>query len=74
MNVLFIILGILVAFAAGFGVRLLLSRRQLAGAEQKSKLVLEEAAREAEQTRKQAQLETKDLQHAVRQEFEEKTR
>ena len=78
MNLL--IIGLLIvmvgaaAFAAGCWARLIIGRKQLAGAEQKSKQVLEEAGRAAEATRKQAQIDAKELQHSVRQEFEEKTR
>ncbi len=57
-----------VAFKAGIG------RRQLDSAEQKAKLVVEESTRQAEALRKQAQVEAKDVLHAVRQEFEEKTK
>ncbi len=62
------------AFAVGFWVRLLVGRTQLAGAEAKSKQVVEEASRQAEGIRKQAQIDVKELQHTLRQEFEEKTK
>ena len=62
------------AFAGGFWVRLLVGRTQLAGAEAKSKQVVEEASRQAEGIRKQAQIDVKELQHTLRQEFEEKTK
>jgi ribonuclease Y len=63
-----------VMFTAGFWLRLLMSRRKLFSAEARSKQVLEEATRQAEAIRKQAQIDTKELQHTLRQEFEEKTR
>ena len=62
------------AFGAGFGLRVLLSRRALTSAEAKSKQLLEEATRRAEAMAKQAQLEAKEHLHALRQEFEEKTK
>ncbi len=62
------------AFGGGFWLRLLLGRKSLAGAELKSKQLLEEAARQAEALKKQTQLEAKEQLHAVRQEFEDKTK
>ena len=64
----------IVAFVGGYGVRTLISRKQLTGAEQKSKLLLEEAARQAQAISKQAQLEGKEQLHTLRQEFEDKTK
>jgi len=61
-------------FGAGYWLRLLIGRRQLASAELRSKQVLEEATRQAEATRKQAQIDAKELLHTMRQEFEEKTK
>ncbi len=62
------------ALGAGYWVRVLQGRTQLHGAEQRSKQVLEEANRHAESIAKQAQLESKDQLHRLRQEFEEKTK
>ncbi|MBI3319386.1 MAG: ribonuclease Y [Candidatus Omnitrophica bacterium] len=61
-------------FAGGFWLKMFLGRKQLASAEVKSKQVLEEAARQAEAARKQAQIDSKELLHSMRQEFEEKTK
>ncbi len=63
-----------VMFAAGYALRLWHSQRRLAGAELRSKQIVEEATRAAEEARTRAQLEAKELQHTVRQEFEEKTK
>jgi len=63
-----------VAFGGGYWLRVLLSRKLLTGAEAKSKQLLEEATREAEATTRRAQLEAKEQLHALRQEFEEKTK
>ena len=62
------------AGAAGYGLRVLLSRRFLTSAEAKSKQLVDEAGRKAEGIVKQAQLEAKEQLHALRQEFEEKTK
>ncbi len=62
------------AFAGGYALRLLLSRKSLTSAEAKAQQVLEEAKRQAEAISKQAQLEAKDQLHTLRQEFEEKTK
>jgi ribonuclease Y len=61
-------------FGAGYWLRLLLARRQLSSAELKSKQVLEEAARQSEAVRKQAQIDAKELLQTMRQEFEDKTK
>ncbi len=62
------------AFAAGFGLRQLLSQRGLAGAEVKARQLVEEAERRAAATAKQADVESKEKLQALRQDFEEKTR
>jgi ribonuclease Y len=61
-------------FGAGYGLRLLLSRKSLTSAELKAKQLLAEAERRAEALAKQGQLEAKEKLHELRQEFEEKTR
>ena len=62
------------AFGVGFGLRVLLSRRSLSGAETRAKQVLEEATKKSEAILKQAQLDSKEQLHTLRQEFEEKTK
>ncbi|MBI2496125.1 MAG: DUF3552 domain-containing protein, partial [Candidatus Omnitrophica bacterium] len=62
------------AFGGGYWLRVLLSRKALTSAEHKSKQLLEEAGRQAEAMAKQAQLEAKEHLHALRQEFEERTK
>jgi ribonuclease Y len=74
MAVAVVILIGIVLFAAGFAVRMLLGKKQLSNAELKSKQLLDEAARQAEAVRKQAQIDAKELQHTIRQEFEEQTK
>ena len=61
-------------FAAGYWMRLLLGRKSLASAEQKSQQLIQDAARQAESLTKQAQLEAKEQLQNLRQEFEEKTK
>ncbi|MBI2885213.1 MAG: ribonuclease Y [Candidatus Omnitrophica bacterium] len=69
-----VLAGLVGGVALGFALKAVLGRRQLDSAELKSKQVIEEAARQAEAVRKQAQVEAKDVLHSVRQEFEEKTK
>ncbi len=64
----------LVTFGAGYGLRLLLSRKRLANTELKAKQLIEEATRQAEALRKQGELSSKEYLHSLRQEFEEKTK
>jgi ribonuclease Y len=64
----------LVMFAAGFAARMFMGRKQLASAELKTKQLVDEATRQAEAIRKQAQIDAKELQHTIRQEFDEKTK
>ena len=56
MTVLLIVLVGLGTFAAGFWIKSLLGRKQVETAEQKAKQLLDEAGRQAEATRKQAQM------------------
>src|SRR3989338_2538569 len=74
MTVLLLIAGIAAAFGIGYGLRIMQGRKTLAGAEVRSKKLLEEAERKAESLGKQAQLEAKEQLHTLRQEFEEKTK
>ncbi|MBI3321123.1 MAG: ribonuclease Y [Candidatus Omnitrophica bacterium] len=62
------------AFGGGYWLRVLLSRKLLSSAELKSKELLEGAGRQAETITKQAELEAKEHLHALRQEFEERTK
>ena len=71
---LILVLATGVAFGVGFWLHGLLSRKQLTSAEHKAKQLLEEANRQAGAIGKQATLEAKEQLHAVRQEFEEKTK
>ena len=63
-----------VAFGGGYWWRVFLGRKSLTSAELKSKQLLEDASRQAEAISKQAQLEAKEQLHALRVEFEEKTK
>jgi len=63
-----------VAFAGGYALRVMLSQKALSAAEVKSRQLVEEAGRKAEAIAKHADLEAKDKLHALRQEFEEKTK
>jgi len=63
-----------IMFAAGFVTKLVLTRNQAASAGLKAKQLVDEATREVESIRKQAQIDAKELLHNVRQEFEEKTK
>jgi ribonuclease Y len=72
-TVLIIVTGV-AAFGIGYLLRWLMGRKSLASAELKAKQVLEDAERKAQATAKQAELEAKEQLHAMRQEFEEKTK
>jgi ribonuclease Y len=74
MIALWVGIGTAAGFGGGYGLRVLRGRRTLASAEQRSRQVLAEATRQAETIVKQAQLETKEQLHALRQDFEEKTK
>ena len=63
-----------VSLAAGYGLRVLQSRKSLTGAEFKAKQVLEQATRDAESIAKQAKLDGKEQLHALRQEFERESK
>ena len=74
LNIVFGIVLLGAGAAAGWLGRKVLGRKQVTAAEQKAQQLREEAARQAESIRKQAQIESKELLHSTRQEFEEKTR
>ncbi|MBI4354554.1 MAG: ribonuclease Y, partial [Candidatus Omnitrophica bacterium] len=61
-------------FAAGYSLRLLMSRRALGGAEQKAKEALENAARDAETIIRKGELDAKEFLNTLRKEFEGETR
>ncbi len=63
-----------VTFGVGFWLRTMMGRTQLANAELKAKQLMEEAGKQAESMRKQAQIDAKDQQLVLRQEFEDKTK
>jgi len=68
------LVGIVVAACGGYGLRAWWSRKSLSSAERKAQQVLEDAGRQAKALATQAQLEAKEHLHALRQEFEEKTK
>ena len=78
MNGLLIAFGALVLLGSGVGIgvriRLLIGRKQLADAQANAKRLLDEATRQAETTRKQADIDAKDLRHTIRQEVEDKNK
>ena len=74
LGLIFSVLGIVIAFAGGFWFRLAVGRKELSSAELKAKQLLEEATRQVEATRKQAELDGKEQLHTLRQDFEEKTK
>ncbi|MBI4343200.1 MAG: ribonuclease Y [Candidatus Omnitrophica bacterium] len=74
MTVLILLAGVLAAFAAGYGLSVLLGRKTLSGAQEQSKRILDEAKRQAEAAAKKADLDAKEQLHAMRQDFEEKTK
>ncbi|MDP3722313.1 MAG: ribonuclease Y [Candidatus Omnitrophota bacterium] len=68
------LIGIVVGALGGYGLRVWWSRKSLSSAERKAQQVLEDAGRQAKTLATQAQLEAKEHLHALRQEFEEKTK
>jgi ribonuclease Y len=65
-------IGILLFFT-GYILRRIIAERRLKSAESKVKQILEEATKEAEARRKEAQLEAKDLLYKIRSDFEKET-
>ena len=63
-----------IAFGGGYWLRVVRSRKSLASAEQRAKILLGEAQRQAEEVAKQSKLDAKEHLLALRQEFEEKTK
>ncbi|MDD5255263.1 MAG: ribonuclease Y [Candidatus Omnitrophica bacterium] len=74
MVTLFIYLGVaLIALFGGYFFRRYIAERKIQDAEAKAKVILEQAAKEAQDKRREAELESKDLLYKMRQEFERQT-
>jgi len=78
MEMVWVAGGLIAGAGAGFGVgfwlRWFLGQRALQGAEANAKQLMAEAGRQAEAIRQKAEVDSKDVLHALRQEFEEKTK
>jgi len=73
-NPLYILIGLLYGaalFILGYFVRKIAAAKTVAGAEQSAKKILDEAKREADNKRREVELEAKDLRFKIRAEFEE---
>jgi len=64
----------LVAFVAGFFVRKSFAEKVVKGAEAKSKEILEQAKKEADNRRRESEIEAKDLMLRMRTDFEKETK
>ncbi|MBI5042272.1 MAG: ribonuclease Y [Nitrospirae bacterium] len=63
-----------IGFAAGFILKKMLSERELKGAAEQAKRIIQEAEKEAEVKRKEAAIEAKDKLYQARMEFDKETR
>lgn len=72
--VLAVIITAIVTFILGYLLRKYLAGKQLAAAETKAKLIIDEASKEAETRKKQAELDSKDMFYRLRTEFEKETK
>lgn len=73
-NIGFGIIGAVFFFTLGYFIRKLVAKKRLKSAEEKARIMLEEAKREVANRRKEIDLEAKDLLHKTRVEFEKETR
>ena len=76
-NPLFILIGILFGaalFVLGYFVRKLATDKAVAGAELNARKIIEGAKREADNKRREVEIESKDLKFKIRAEFEETTK
>ena len=68
------VLGAMFFFFFGYVIHKFLAKRKLKSAEEKARIILEEAHREVNNKRKEVDLEAKDLLHRTREEFEKESR
>lgn len=76
-NPLLIVIGLLFGaglFALGFITRKLATDKAVAGAEQNARKIIEDAKKEADNKRREVEIEAKDLRFKIRSEFEESTK
>lgn len=76
-NILFILFGIifgLALFVLGYFLRKVIAEKTIENAEQRAKKIVEYAKKEADNKKREIEIETKDLQFKIRTEFEESTK
>ncbi|MDD5439715.1 MAG: Rnase Y domain-containing protein, partial [Candidatus Omnitrophica bacterium] len=73
-NIVFGIIGALFFFLVGYMLRKYTAKMKIKRAEERSKIILEQAQTEAEARRRESQLEAKDLLLKLRSEFENETK
>ncbi|MFH0771219.1 MAG: ribonuclease Y [Candidatus Omnitrophota bacterium] len=59
---------------SGFFIRKVYAEKKVRSAEAKAKIILEDAEKKAQERRKEAELESKDLLHGIRADFEKETK
>jgi ribonuclease Y len=64
----------LIAFFAGYSIRKYIAEKKIEDAETKALRILEQAKKEAQDKRREAELEAKDLLYRMRQDFERETK
>ncbi|MFH0838614.1 MAG: ribonuclease Y [Candidatus Omnitrophota bacterium] len=78
LNILVLGIGLVVygavVFFMGYSIRKVVAKKQLEGAEEKAKAVIQEAHKLADNRKKEVELEAKDLLFKLRQDFENQTK
>jgi ribonuclease Y len=72
-NLIVFVITILISVTAGYFLRRYIAEKKIQDAESMARNILEQAKKELQDRRREAELEAKDLQYRMRQEFEQKT-
>src|SRR4030042_7037957 len=74
LNILiFTVIALIAGYLLGYFFRRYIAERKIQDAEAKAKHILEQAQKEAQDKRREAELESKDLLYRMRQDFERST-
>ncbi|MBI4706803.1 MAG: ribonuclease Y [Candidatus Omnitrophica bacterium] len=74
VNIIIFLVGILVALGAGYFLRKIIAEKKIQAAESQAHHIIEQAKKEAQDRRREIELEAKDLLYRMRQDFERETK
>jgi len=74
LNIIIVTVSVLIAILAGYCLRRYMAEKKIQDAETQAKQILEQAKKETQDRRREAELEAKDLMYRMRQDFERETK